>query len=421
MNQEIFQRPKTRILIAEDSSTQAILLQRLLVSEGYEVLVAKDGQEAFAMIEADNPALIVSDIAMPVMDGFELCEKVRQTARLAHIPIILLTALSDISDIIRGLNVGADNYVTKPYDPPLLLERIAEALKSDQQLDAERLNIQVKLQGKPVTITAGPRQLVNLLLSTYQNAIGQNRILQMTQDQLANLNARLEGDVERKTHEILDKEHALNAEIQQRLVEKSEHLQSMKDNLVESVTALAETVELRDPYTAGHQHRVADLSVLIAREMGVQEDEIDGLRLASIVHDIGKIRIPVEILSKPGRLDAEEMALIRLHPEAGYQILKNIHFPWPIARIVQQHHEREDGSGYPLGLKHGQILLSGCIIAVADVVDAMSFHRPYRTALGIDRAIAELKAGRDKHYDPNVVDACLRVLDKGLWKSENSL
>lgn len=411
-----------RILIAEDSPTQAIMLKRLLLGAGYEVLAAENGLEALQMAQAEDPDLIVSDISMPVMDGFELCEKIRNTPKLAHKPVILLTSLSDISDIIRGLNSGADNYLTKPYDPPLLLERVAEALKSDeQQTDAEKLKIRVNLQGQPVTITAGARQLVNLLLSTYRNAIGQNRILQMTQDQLANLNARLEDEVERKSREIIEKEHALSEEVQKGLMEKAEHLQHMRDSLVESVTALAETVELRDPYTAGHQKRVADLAVAIAREMGVSEDEIDGLRLAGVVHDIGKIRVPVEILSKPGRLDDVEMSLIRLHPEAGYQILKNIHFPWPIAQIVQQHHEREDGSGYPQGLKHGQILLSACIVAVADVVDAMSLHRPYRAALGVERAVEELKRGRGKQYDPNVVAACLRVLDKGLWAPDNSL
>jgi len=412
-------KKEARILIAEDSPTQSVMLRRLLISEGYEVLAAENGLKALNLAEAENPDLIISDISMPVMDGFELCEKIRQSPKLAKKPVILLTALSDISDIIRGLNCGADNYLTKPYDPPLLLERVAEALSADQQPDTERFQIQVNIQGQPTTISAGAHQLVNLLLSTYRNAIGQNHTLQMTQEQLSNLNARLEEEVERKTKEIIEKEHALSVEMQKGLIEKAEHLQNMRDSLVESVTALAETVELRDPYTAGHQRRVADLAVAIAREMGIDEDEIDGLRLAGVVHDIGKIRVPVEILSKPGRLDDVEMSLIRLHPEAGFQILKNIHFPWPIASIVQQHHEREDGSGYPHGLKHGQILPSACILAVADVVDAMSLHRPYRSALGVDRARDELMAGRGSRYDPNAVDACLRVLDKGLWSPVN--
>lgn len=405
-----------RILIAEDSPTQSLMLSRLLAAEGYEVLAAKDGQEALDLAEAQNPDLIISDISMPVMNGFDLCLKIRQSSKLANKPVILLTALTDIFDIIRGLNAGADNYVTKPYDPPLLLERVADALKRGQQVDSENLNIQVNIQDQPVTISAGPHQLVNLLLSTYRNAIGQNQILQRTQDQLANLNERLEDEVRRKSQEIVGQELMLAEEKQKALIQKAESLQNLHDTLIDSVTALAETVELRDPYTAGHQKRVADLAVKIAREMGVNENEIEGLRLAGVVHDIGKIRVPIEILAKPGRLDEAEMALIRLHPEAGYQILKGLNFPWPIALMVQQHHEREDGSGYPLGLKHGEILLTACIIAVADVVDAMSLHRPYRAALGIERAIAEIKAGRGARYDPNAVDACLKVLEKGLWK-----
>ena len=408
-----------RILMAEDSPTQAIVLRRLLASQGYEVLVAQDGLEAFQIAQAKNPDLIISDISMPIMDGFELCQKIRETPELANKPVILLTTLSDISDIIKGLNSGADNYLTKPYDPPLLLERVAETLRStDHEQEKDCFEIKVNLQGEPVTIKAGARQLANLLLSTYRNAIGQNKVLQKTQNQLANLNARLEEEVERKSNELIEKERALTDEVKRGLEEKAEHLQDMRDSLVESVTALAETVELRDPYTAGHQKRVSDLAVEIAREMGFSEEEVDGVRLAGVVHDIGKIRVPVEILSKPGKLDDVEMSLIRLHPEAGYQILKNIHFPWPIARMVQQHHERLDGSGYPLGLKDGQILPSACIIAVADVIDAMSLHRPYRSALGIDKAIEEIKLGRGKHYDAAVVDACLKVLEKGLWKPE---
>jgi putative nucleotidyltransferase with HDIG domain len=160
---------------------------------------------------------------------------------------------------------------------------------------------------------------------------------------------------------------------------------------------------------------VSALAVAIAQDLGMSADEIQGLKIAGIVHDIGKIRVPVEILAKPGRLDDVEMALIRLHPEAGYQILKNIHFPWPIAKIVQQHHERENGQGYPLGLKHGEILITAAIVAVADVVDAMSTHRPYRAALGLEPAINALKKGRGLVYDPVVVDACLRVLDRQEW------
>ena len=401
--------------MVEDSSTQAEVLRRILVQAGHEVISASDGVEGLALAIDVEPQVIVSDISMPRMDGFELCQHIRQNVNTRHIPVILLTALSDVWDIVRGLNAGADNYVTKPYDANLLLERIEDAVKQKSTVDAEQFTVNVDIGGQSVPVTAGPRQLINLLLSTYRNAIGQNKLLQLTQNQLAHLNARLEDEVTEKSASLIQNERALASEVKRGLEEKAEHLKALRDTLIESVAALAETVELRDPYTAGHQRRVSALAVSIAQEMGLSADEVQGLKIAGIMHDIGKIRVPVEILTKPGRLVEVEMALIRLHPEAGYQILKNIHFPWPIAKIVQQHHERENGEGYPLGLKHGEILLTAAIVAVADVVDAMSTHRPYRAALGIEPAVNELKKGRGLVYDAQVVDACLSVLDRQEW------
>lgn len=401
--------------MVEDSSTQAEVLRRILVQAGHEVISASDGVEGLALAIEVSPQVIVSDISMPRMDGFELCRKIRENVKTRHIPLILLTALTDVWDIIRGLNAGADNYVTKPYDAHLLLERIEDAVKQKSTFDAEQFTVNVDIGGQSVPVTAGPRQLINLLLSTYSNAISQNKLLQLTQHQLAHLNARLEDEVTEKSASLIEKERALANEVQRGLEEKADHLKALRDTLIESVAALAETVELRDPYTAGHQRRVSALAVAIAQEMGMTADDIQGLKIAGIMHDIGKIRVPVEILTKPGRLEEVEMALIRLHPEAGYQILKNIHFPWPIAKIVQQHHERENGEGYPLGLKQGEILVTAAIVAVADVVDAMSTHRPYRAALGLAPAIQELTKGRGVVYNAQVVDACLSVLERQEW------
>jgi len=404
-----------RVLIVEDSPTQAEALRRVLATAGYEVIVAQDGEDGWSRVLDSAPHIVVSDISMPRMDGFELCRRIRSSKATESLPVILLTGLTDVWDVIHGLNVGADNYVTKPYDPELLLERIAATLCQTSQPDADKFTLDVEVSGQVAQVTAGPRQLINLLLSTYSNAISQNKVLQTTQTQLAHLNARLEEEVELQSRQIIDRERALAREVQERLEDKTEHLKTLRDNLLESVSALAETMELRDPYTAGHQRRVADLAVHIAQDMGMSEEDILGLRLAGIVHDIGKIRVPVEILSRPGRLNDIEMSLVRLHAEAGYQILKNIHFPWPVAKIVQQHHERENGQGYPLGLKHGEILIAASILAVADVVDSMSMPLPYRAALGLEAAIHELESGRTQIYNPEVVDACLRVLQRNLW------
>lgn len=184
--------------------------------------------------------------------------------------------------------------------------------------------------------------------------------------------------------------------------------------LEETVEGLVQAVEMRDPYTAGHQRRVADLASTIGTEMGFPEDKVNGLKLAALVHDIGKINIPAEILSKPGRLTAPEFNLIKMHPQTGYDILKSIEFPWPIAEIVLQHQERYDGSAYPNGLKGNEIHIKARILAVADVIEAMSSHRPYRPSLGIDFALDEIEKNRNILYDPEVADICLMLFrEKG--------
>jgi len=180
------------------------------------------------------------------------------------------------------------------------------------------------------------------------------------------------------------------------------------------VKAMAETIELRDPYTAGHQQHVSQLACAIAREMGLPENQIEGIQMAALIHDIGKIHIPAEILSKPGPLSQIEFSMISTHPRIGHDLLKTIEFPWPIADIVLQHHERMDGSGYPQGLKGDDILLEARILAVADVVESMAYHRPYRPAYGIDKALEEISQYRGIRYDPAVVDACLKLFtEKG--------
>jgi HD-GYP domain-containing protein (c-di-GMP phosphodiesterase class II) len=175
------------------------------------------------------------------------------------------------------------------------------------------------------------------------------------------------------------------------------------------IQAMSRTIETRDPYTSGHQRRVADLARSIAHEMGLPEDQVDGLRMAGIVHDLGKIAVPAEILSKPTKLSNIELALIKVHPQTSYDILKDIDFPWPVAEIVFQHHERMDGSGYPRGLKGDEIFLEARILMVADVVEAMASHRPYRPALGIDKALEEISQNKGILYDPEVVEVCLRL------------
>lgn len=189
----------------------------------------------------------------------------------------------------------------------------------------------------------------------------------------------------------------------------------------QTVEVLSSTAEARDPYTAGHQRKVAQLAGAIAREMGQGERFVEGVVLASLVHDIGKISVPSELLSKPGKLTPLEFELIRVHPEAGASILGSIELPWPLAEIVRQHHERLDGSGYPKGLTGEAILREARVLAVADVVEAMASHRPYRPALGVSRALEEITAGRGLLFDADAVDACLYLFrEKGFVFQEPS-
>ena len=187
-------------------------------------------------------------------------------------------------------------------------------------------------------------------------------------------------------------------------------LDSLHQALQGTVAALANTVEIKDPYTAGHQRRVAQLSCAMARELGWSPDRIEGIQVLCFLHDIGKIAVPAEILNKPGKISPTEFGLIKVHPQVGYDILKDIAFPWPVAQGVLQHHERLNGSGYPSGLTAGEIAPEAKILAVADVVEAMASHRPYRPALGIDQALEEITQNRGKLYDPDAVDVCVRLL-----------
>jgi len=191
--------------------------------------------------------------------------------------------------------------------------------------------------------------------------------------------------------------------------------------MIGTVQAVMTTIEYRDPYTAGHQKRVADLAVAIAEEMGLPEEQVEGIRIAGLVHDVGKIYIPSEILSRPGDLSPLEYSLVQLHAQASYDIIKDIEFPCPIGKAVLQHHERIDGSGYPAGLRGEDIVLEARIIAVADVIESMATHRPYRPALGVDAALGEIIQNRGILFDSEVVNVCVNLFKEKNYRIEDSL
>ncbi|GAH92910.1 unnamed protein product, partial [marine sediment metagenome] len=192
----------------------------------------------------------------------------------------------------------------------------------------------------------------------------------------------------------------------------------LKKTMNATIDTMSKIIEAKDPYTAGHQQRVSQLTTAIAKELNLSPDKVEGIRIASIIHDIGKISVPTEILSKTTTLSDIEFSLIKEHSQIGYDILKSIDFSYPVAEIVLQHHEKMNGSGYPRGLKGDEILLEAKIICVADVVEAMFSHRPYRPALGIDKALEEITQNRGVLYDPEVVDACLKLFKEKGFKFE---
>jgi PAS domain S-box-containing protein/putative nucleotidyltransferase with HDIG domain len=205
------------------------------------------------------------------------------------------------------------------------------------------------------------------------------------------------------------------------LIDITEHKQAkerLKKTMDAAIDTMSNIIKAKDPYTSGHQYRVCQLAVPLAQELGLPEDKIKGIRIASLIHDIGKIGLPTEILSKPITLTNVEFDLIKSHSQIGYDILKSIEFPWPVAEIILQHHERINGSGYPNNLKSDEILLEAKIIGLADVVEAMSSHRPYRPALGIDSALEEITQNKGILYDSKVVDACLKLFKEKGFKFE---
>lgn len=219
--------------------------------------------------------------------------------------------------------------------------------------------------------------------------------------------------------------HAHQEESERKRLELEVELQAQKlrKTMEMTIQALAVTIEMRDPYTAGHQRRVAQLASRIAQEMRLEEEQILNVRLAGIIHDIGKIYIPVEILTKPGRLNDYEISMIRSHPRFGFDIIKETDLPKKIGDIIIQHHERMDGSGYPLGLAGEEIHLESRILSVADVVEAMSSHRPYRPALGLEAALEEINQHKEFLFDPDVVDICLDLFaeQKFCWTREETI
>ena len=337
------------VLIVDDEKSIRLTLSEMLRADGFEVESAESAEIALKLLATKPYDVVVTDIIMPRVNGVDLLKAIQMT--VPGVQVIMMTGEPTLETASEAIRAGVRDYLAKPVTKEAILRSVRSAVEI-KRLNDER------------------RRLAD------ENRRYQQGLEQMVEDRTAELR------------------------------ETNRRLQSTMEGFV---LAMARTVESRDPYTAGHEQRVAEIGREIARDMGLSDDVCRGIYMAGLIHDLGKIGVPAEILSKPTRLTETELSLIRIHPEVGHKILEGIVFPWPIADIALKHHERLDGSGYPAGLRGDDIPLEARIIAVADTVEAMISHRPYRPALGLDKALEEIERYSGRLYDERAVKACIAL------------
>jgi len=358
-------------------------IKTVLYKISNEVNVAQDLNELFGAIR-DNLGMIIDTKNFFVA----LRDKDSRSISLAY--------LEDEEDDSRSLPPGKTltSYVIEHNHPLLVTDNDIRQMKRAGQIDTISSPAKVWL-GVPLRLK---NEVVGALV--VQNYNDPNVYTRKDLEILEFVSEQVAAAIERKR---TDEEVKLN-------------FQRLKKTSTSIIFTMAKILELRDPYTAGHQQRVARLACAIAREMGLTEDQVEGIFMAALIHDIGKIYVPAEILNRPAKLNETEMELVKTHPSIGYDIVKEIDFAQPVDRMIVQHHERINGSGYPKGIDHGDIIQEARILAVADVVEAMASHRPYRPALSIDEALCEIDRCRDTLYDSHVVDACMKIFRDNHFK-----
>jgi len=447
---------KALILIVDDQRFNRQMIAGALNPEEYDVLEAEDGRQAVDIFFKKSPDIVLMDAVMPNMTGFEACRLMRAAEKdqKTTTPILMITALGDTDSINEGFAAGVNDFIQKPINLEILRRRLEimikekkcseEVRRSEERFRLLAENAQdfiVIIQLEPLsyeyispvveTITGyrtdefySDPWLFHKTIN-HKDSFKLNTILsgQISEPQVFEM--RL---MHKLGHRVVVECHAVPVKANKRVIgiqiiarditerkkdEVRRQIELTKRVLFETVRALSTTIETRDPYTSGHQYRVAKLAVAIAKEMELDLQSIESIETAALLHDLGKITVPAEYLSKPGKLSVTEFDIIKNHPLVGYEILQPVEFEGPIAQIVYQHHERNDGSGYPLGLKADEILMEAKVIAVADTVEAMAIHRPYRPALGFEVAMEEIKNHHGKYYDPIVSQACLDANRKG--------
>lgn len=458
-----------RVLLVEDSEDDAVLLLRTLKRSGYEPAAHRvQSADEMALALADGTwDIIFCDYHMPGFSGLDAIALLKMMA--LDIPLIVVSGAIGEETALDCIHRGASDYIMKgnlarlglAVERTLEKKDMRERHRKAEAQREEALGALRQSEEKYRTI------LESIGDGYYETDLGGNmtfsnnalcRILGITKEELMGMNNRAYMDKETAARlyqasnkvyftgepcrlfefEILRKDGAKKAiqssfallknldgkasgfrgvvrditELKHMDEERLESLERLRKSLSATINAVTVMVESRDPYTAGHQRRVADLADAIAREMRLEESRIEGLRMAGTIHDVGKIAIPSEILTKPTKLTSIEYQIIQTHVQAGYDILKDIDFPWPIARMVLEHHERIDGSGYPNYRGDDDILMESKILAVADVVEAMASHRPYRPSLGIAPALDEIAKNRGILYDKDVADVCLKLFEE---------
>jgi PAS domain S-box-containing protein len=459
------------VLVVEDWEDDAIFLLRELRRGGFEPYFERveTAPAMKAALDKRNWDIVIADHQLPQFSApaaLELSKKMKD-----DLPFIILSGSIGDDVAVEAMKAGAHDYIMKDNISKLVpaidralqevkerreRKRAEEALhESEEKFSTLFQNAHDMIFLFEIDENGAPGRFVEVNEVTCKK-LGYNReeLMQMTP-----INLELEEQhggfwkekklftrghfsyetnyvtrdariipVEVSSHFVTLKHLKMVLSICRDITERKQAENELKESLVKIQGAMegiilvtAKTVEMRDPYTAGHQRSVSKLACAIAQEMELSEADIYGVRLASEIHDLGKIYVPAEILSKPGKISEIEMEMIRTHPRVGFDILKMIDFPWPIAKFVAQHHERLNGSGYPHGLKGDEIILGARILAVADVVDAMASHRPYRPALGVERSLDEISKNSAVLYDAKVVDACLRIFKEGSIDLEKEL
>ncbi|MCG8039130.1 MAG: response regulator [Candidatus Thiodiazotropha taylori] len=495
---ELLVNTQDEILVVDDTVDSLRLLTEMLRQVGYQVRPAVKPRMALEYAFSELPKLILLDVKMPEMGGFEFCRRLKEDPRTADIPVIFVSALQDLRDRVRGFKVGGVDYIAKPLQQEEVLARVSRTLELERMrqqltemvaekthelvLDEQRFEALYELtqirdgSGRdPVAFAmesalsmtksevaylhfvSEDQQYVDFYHWSFSNSeqtapnTGTRCLLEevaiwddcLRQGKLVIYNDcsgkeekyRMpdgyfpcyrhmsvpiyeQGKVvaiigvgnKRVPYDEADaRQIALFGNGAWSIIQKQRSADQLHTALIQTVKSIANTVEQRDPYTAGHQRRVAELACAIAEEMEIDANTIEGLRMGGMIHDIGKVHIPAEILNCPRKLSKLEYELIKTHPKVGYDIIRDANFPWPVADIIYQHHERLDGSGYPQGVAGDAICIEARILAVADVVEAMATHRPYRPALSISAALEEIECGSSIKYDSKVVTACQRL------------